>query len=59
MGIDSPRGRDERQGGGQPVSPLLTVLARAAALPYFLRRHVEEETVGFAQDMARKLATAA
>jgi hypothetical protein len=41
------------------VSPLLTVLARAAALPYFLRRHVAEETVKFAQDITRKQAAVA
>lgn len=41
------------------VSPLLTVLARVAGLPFFLRRHVEEETVRFARDMSRKMAAAA
>jgi hypothetical protein len=34
----------------------LRFVASLALLPLFLRRHVEEETVKFAADIARKLS---
>jgi hypothetical protein len=37
---------------------VLTVLATLAALPFFLRRHVEEEAPLFARDIARKISRA-
>ncbi|PRY36859.1 hypothetical protein [Umezawaea tangerina] len=36
----------------------LRVLARVTAMPFFLRRHLVEETAGFAADINRKLALA-
>jgi len=38
------------------MTPVLTFVATLAALPYFLRRHVTEETPLFASDLARKIA---
>ena len=38
------------------LSPLLTVLSATIATPFFIRRHVRNETVGFARDIERKYA---
>ena len=38
------------------MSPLIRLAAALIATPYFLRRHVDEETRGFATDIDRKLA---
>ena len=39
------------------VPPVLGVLARLTLLGHFLRRHVSEEALGFAADIARKHVT--
>ena len=39
------------------LRPVLGVLARLSLLGHFLGRHVEEEAVGFAADIARKHVT--
>jgi hypothetical protein len=36
----------------------LELLAQLGMLPFFLRRHVQEETISFGKDIARKLAVA-
>jgi hypothetical protein len=36
------------------LPPLLAILGRLSLLGHFLRRHVEEEAVGFAADITRK-----
>lgn len=38
------------------MNPILTFVATLAALPYFLQRHVAEETPLFASDLSRKIA---
>jgi hypothetical protein len=38
------------------MSPLIRFAARLIATAFFLRRHVDEETQGFAADITRKLA---
>ena len=38
------------------MSPLIRLAAALIATPYFLRKHVDEETRGFATDIDRKLA---
>lgn len=40
------------------MAPLLSVLSTVALLPFFLRRHTQEETLGFAADISRKLSKA-
>jgi hypothetical protein len=40
------------------MSRFLTILGHISALPYFLRRHVIEETIGFVKDIDGKLASA-
>lgn len=39
------------------IPPLLRVLSTAALLPLFVRWHTQEETVGFAADISRKVDT--
>jgi hypothetical protein len=39
------------------LSPLLKVLSALIATPYFVRRHVRGESVGFARDIERKYAS--
>lgn len=36
------------------MTPLLRLLSTATLLPLFLRRHTQEETLGFAADISRK-----
>jgi hypothetical protein len=38
------------------MTPLLSLLSTATLLPIFLRRHTEEETLGFAADISRKVS---
>ena len=38
------------------MPPLLSVLSTVALLPFFLRRHTQEETLGFAADISRKVS---
>jgi hypothetical protein len=38
------------------MSPLLSFLSTLALLPLFLRRHTQEETLGFAADISRKVS---
>ena len=38
------------------MTPLLRVLSTLTLLPYFVRRHTEEETLGFAADISRKVS---
>ena len=38
------------------MSRLLSVLSTVALLPFFLRRHTQEETLGFAADISRKVS---
>ncbi|WP_326559760.1 hypothetical protein [Micromonospora sp. NBC_01796] len=38
------------------LSPLLSLLSATIATPFFIRRHVRNETVGFARDIERKHA---
>lgn len=39
------------------LNPVLSAMGRMMALGFFLRRHVEEETKGFASDITRKSLT--
>ncbi len=39
------------------LSPLLKVLSATIATPFFIRRHVRGETLGFARDIERKYAS--
>jgi hypothetical protein len=38
------------------MTPLLRLLSTATLLPLFLRRHTQEETLGFAADISRKVS---
>jgi hypothetical protein len=38
------------------MSPLLSFLSTLSLLPFFLRRHTQEETLGFAADISRKVS---
>jgi hypothetical protein len=38
------------------LAPLLRILATMGLLPIFLRQHTQEETIGFAADISRKVS---